>query len=616
MRIVKVISCAVLCVFIIIFSCLPALAAETAEPTKPKNYSQMTEAELLANNQIPIDYIIKTIQKQIDKTVKDDDGKEIRLYEFFKYVKQEDGTTKTEKIPVGKFNLLNFLQDKKIILDYYVPVDNEDKSTFKKLDKERVYIKNLYIFDSVPFIDTEYSNTAKSYSNYEQGAFLEVFRLYSKPSYILKNTSFYTLNENTVNQSFNIKNGSWTADRPNGIMLALSHLNAQVLSSGLSPLSYQRSFYMNFMPEGGDGLLNNFVVTDKDISSEKQYIDDPDRPDGNYKYGIYEFQDDVMTMAQYFEEQPEVIPSKVGSMTNYTTKHKGKSYVWDVAKNTFTDFSAEGWNTRTTELFKDYPSTNTIVKFSWKPFDNYNGEIYQDNTVLVDGNGWVAKRPIGSYPYVMKHYVNGQVYETFYFMYKPYVSIHDVKMDYKTKTTTAKIFVDSEGSAGMAKSNKNQLLWYSKRQDVFFVPYSSIFKVDPLKETYTVNLHYRDTGQKTGEYVTFNWDAGAEYEKWFELNPYDKSDGSDLDSFYEEEDEIITDDEGNPVGQGDGSKPGKDDTGGFEFGDFEFNSESLWKYATQFLNFCAKAFAILPSFIWQIIATGAVVVVVLRILSR
>ena len=71
------------------------------------------------------------------------------------------------------------------------------------------------------------------------------------------------------------------------------------------------------------------------------------------------------------------------------------------------------------------------------------------------------------------------------------------------------------------------------------------------------------------------------------------------------------DDEFNDIVNG-GSSGGD----GFDFGDFEFNSDSLWKYANEFLNFCSKPFAVLPSFIWQIIATGAVIVVILRILGR
>lgn len=634
MRIIKVISCALLCAFIIICSCLPVFAAGATappeptnpsgstpptEPTKPKNYSQMTEAELLTNGQVPIDYIIKTVQKQIDETVKNDKDEEERLYALRKYVYADDGTYKMEDVPVGKFNLVSYLQDKYFILSYRTQ-DAKDKPT-STIDKKKVYINQIYLFDSNPFLDVKLNDPKKYLPSQPlaDGAYFSMYDLIGKPGNSYPVELFSTGKPNTLNQTYSVGYRSSIGFSPSeGISssdLNTLHSNVRV-SSGELVYDLKTSFYMNFSPRNNADMLANFIVTDKDISSEKQYIDDPDRPDGNYKYGIYEFQNDVMTMAQYFEEQPEVIPSKVGSMTNYTTKHKGKSYVWDVAKNTFTDFSADAWNIRTTELFKDYPSTNTVVKFSWKPFDDYDGEIYEDNTVLVDGNGWVSKRPIGSYPYVMKHYINGQVYETFYFMYKPYVSIHDVKMNHQTRTTTANIFVDSEGSAEKPKSDKNQLLWYSKKQDVFFIPYSNMFKVDPLKETYNVNLHYRESGQKTGEYVTFNWDTGAEYEKWFSFNPYDKSDGSDLDQFYEEADDIITDDEGNPVGQGDGSKPGQNKGDGFDFGDFEFNSDSLWKYATEFLNFCAKTFAVLPSFIWQIIATGAVIVVILRILGR
>lgn len=626
MKIKKLLPCILLCFLILFVSCFPALAAE-AEPTKPKNYSQMSEAELLANNQIPIDYIIKTIQKQIDKTIKDDDGKEIRLYEFSKYVKQEDGTTKTEKVPVGKFNLSNFLQDKKFILQYYVPVDKEDKGTFKKIDKEKVYIKNLYIFDSVPFIDAEYSNTAKPYPNYEQGAFLELFRLYSKPSHVLKNTSFYTLNENTVNQSFNIKDGSWTADRSDGIILSLEHVNSQVLSTTLSPLPYQRSFYMNFMPEGGDGLLNNFVVTDKDISSEKQYIDDPNRPDGKYQYAVYEFQNNKMIAAQYFTEKPDVYKKESGDSIQYEVlfnRHKNESgevidrenweiwmpenetYIWLTVPNSYSTPS------KTPATYHYTDDSTTSVKFSWKPFDDYNGEIYEDNAVLVDGQGFSTKRPTGSYPYVMRRYVNSQLYETFFFQYAPNVHVSNMAKNSEKRIITADISVNTFttmlGQAG-------GIPWYSKKQDVFFVP-KDMTGSERLDETYAINAQFTASGEMRGNYLTFNWDAGAASDLRNQFNPFYDKNGDKLDGFYDEFDEDITDDEGNKVGQGDGSKPEKDKEGALNSEDFKFDFETLKGYATNAFDFLKSTFSVLPEWIWLIIGGVIVIIIVLRILSR
>lgn len=620
MRILKIISCALLCAFIIICSCLPIFAAETAEPTKPKNYSQMTEAELLANNQIPIDYIIKTIQKQIDKTVKDDNDKEIRLYDFIQYLKQEDGTYKESEIPVGKFNLANFLQDKYFIFSYSSsPVDSAVE--FSPMDKEKVYIDTIYVFDSLPFVGVKQTEREIGHGDISEkpGFIHKKFELVGKPGQHMGYDVFSTLEpQNDIKRSFYTRDGQSlifnSETGQTGNFFKMGNYNAFYRSAHWD-YNVRASFYMNFMPEGGDGMLNPYVVTDKDISSEKQYIDDPDRPDGNYKYGIYEFQDGVMTMAQYFEEQPEVIPSKVGSMTNYTTKHKGKSYVWDVAKNTFTDFSADGWNTRTTELFKDYPSTNTVTKFSWTPFDGYEGETYEDNALLVDGNGYSSKRPIGTYPFVLKQYLNSQLYKTIYFQVKPGVSISNVSKNYEKGILTATISVMSDMHLDIHLGTSPP--WYVKKQDVFWSPKTSMIGQSAVfQEDFSVNMQVLSTNQRKGNYVTFNWDAGAATDELTWWNPFNQGNGNELDPFYEENKDIITDDEGNPIGQGDGSKPGKDKDSDFTFGEFEFNADSLWKYATEFLNFCKNAFAVLPSFIWTIFATSVVVVVVMRILGR
>lgn len=620
MRVIKVISCALACAFIIFLSCFSVFAAappgwEDEVGGKPKNYSQMTEAELLANNQIPIDYIIKTIQKQIDKTVENDDGKEERVFDFLKGTKDENDKILEEPVPVGKFNLVNFLQDKYFILTY------EAKGTkpgeISPVNKETVYIPRIYVFERTPFLDcksVDYT-TVPSY-DYSEGAVHMGYVLFGKPSYKLSFDTFITVSPYLPTQKFLIRDYEFvTSSSSDGEFTPIRLQHSNCLKNTDVTDGYYSSFYMNFMPEGGDGLLNNFVVTDKDISSEKQYIDDPDRPDGKYEYAVYEFQNDVMTMAQYFEAKPEsVIPSKVGSMTNYTIKHFGNSYVWDVKNNKYTEFNA-GWvMTTTTNLFKDYPSTNTVVKFSWKPFDDYDGELYEDDALLVDGKGFVTERPIGSYPFVLKRYVNSRLYETFYFRGPPKVVITDLVKSYEKSTMTAKISVSS---AGVSTDKNAGVAWYSKKQNVFYVPEKDITALHgQLRETYDIYVHFLPDGTREGNYLTFNWDAGGQTDSYNSWNPFAEKNGDNLDPFFEENDDIITDGEGNLVGQGDGSKPGQNKGDGFEFGDFEFNNDSLWKYATEFLSFCGKTFAVLPSFIWEIFATGAVIVVMLRILGR
>lgn len=577
----------------------------------------MTEAELLANGQVPIDYIIKTVQKQIDETVKNDKDEEERLYTLKKYVYADDGTYKMENVPVGKFNLVSYLQDKYFILSYRT--QNADDKPSSTIDKKKVYINQIYLFDSNPFLDVKLNDPKKYLPSQPlaDGAYFSMYDLIGKPGNSYSTELFSTGKPNTLNQTYSFGYRSSIGFSSSGISssdLNTLHSNVRV-SSGELVYDLRTSFYMNFSPRNNADMLANFIVTDKDISSEKQYIDDPDRPDGKYEYAVYEFQDDVMTMAQYFEVKPDsVVPSKVGSMTNYTIKHFGNSYVWDVKNNKYTEFNA-GWvMTTTTNLFKDYPATNTVVKFSWKPFDDYDGELYEDDALLVDGKGFVTERPIGSYPFVVKRYVNSQLYETFYFRGPPKVVITDLVKSYEKSTMTAKISVSS---AGVSTDQNSGVAWYSKKQNVFYVPEKDITALHgQLRETYDIYVHFLPDGTREGNYLTFNWDAGGKTDSYNSWNPFAEKNGDNLDPFFEENDDIITDGEGNPVGQGDGSKPGQNKGDGFDFGDFEFNSDSLWKYANEFLNFCSKTFAVLPSFIWQIIATGAVIVVILRILGR
>lgn len=627
MRVLKVISCAILCALILLSSCFYVFAAEP-ESSKPKKYSEMSEEELLANGQVPINYLLKNIQKQLDKTIKDDKGKEIRVYNLSESVKQEDGTYEFESVPVGKFNLVSFLQDKKFLLDYRAYPDETSSQKYKPSKKDNSYIYSLYVFDVDPTISVtkEDNNSEKT----DPSSIYEHFILCTKPNFTLNSKVFRTYQPNsTPGQYFTIEDRLLKGS-VNGAFLSFSHTNSKNSGSGWVPNEEYSSFYMNFMPPGGEGMLEPYVVTDKDISSEKKYVDDPNRPDGNYKYAVYEYNNDKMISAQYFTEKPEVYKTDTGSSVQYEVlfnRYKAESgevidrlnwefwmpesttYFWLIEPNSFSEPSKKP----ATYHYTDDSPDHTSIKFSWEPFVGYDGEIYQDNAVLVDGNGFVANRPTGSYPYVIKRYVNSQLYETFYFQEKPNVTISDVVKNYDKKLITAKISVTSFRTM---MGQPSGALWYSKKQDVFYVPKNPATS-DLLKETYDVNMQYSAGGSKKGNYLTFNWDAGAASDELNKFNPFYDGNGDNLDPFFDPTNDNITDDEGNLVGQGDGSKPNKNNGSGFDFGDdFEFNADSLWRYANEFLNFCKNTFAVLPSFIWQIVATGFVIVVILRILGR
>lgn len=119
------------------------------------------------------------------------------------------------------------------------------------------------------------------------------------------------------------------------------------------------------------------------------------------------------------------------------------------------------------------------------------------------------------------------------------------------------------------------------------------------------------TGNYKGYYVQFNWQLeGSDH---FQKNNSD--DDYNYDNDYKQ-DEPTKDNNGNTHG-GAVEKPTENSTSsGFGTGDFDFNDNTLFAYANQFLSFAAKCFAILPSWIWLLIASSIVIIIVLRVLGR
>ena len=114
-----------------------------------------------------------------------------------------------------------------------------------------------------------------------------------------------------------------------------------------------------------------------------------------------------------------------------------------------------------------------------------------------------------------------------------------------------------------------------------------------------------------GYYVQFNW--RLEGNEHFRKNNSDDTHNYDDDY---KKDDAKKDNNGNTHGGAVENPTEAPSYNGFNNSDFQFDENNLWNYATSFLNFCAKAFLILPAFIWQLIACSIVIIIILRIAGR
>ena len=145
---------------------------------------------------------------------------------------------------------------------------------------------------------------------------------------------------------------------------------------------------------------------------------------------------------------------------------------------------------------------------------------------------------------------------------------------------------------------------------------NNLLNVDTTEFQNKFTLHFwtNYTGtfeNMSGFYCKFNWDL--QNSGHFQKNNSD--DDYDYSNDYVPEDSF-TDNHGNIHGGAVEPPTEEPIYNGFNNSDFSFDENNLWDYADSFLNFCAKAFKILPSFIWQLIACSMVVVIILRILGR
>ncbi|CDC81158.1 unknown [Clostridium sp. CAG:964] len=116
-----------------------------------------------------------------------------------------------------------------------------------------------------------------------------------------------------------------------------------------------------------------------------------------------------------------------------------------------------------------------------------------------------------------------------------------------------------------------------------------------------------------GYYVQFNW--RLEGNEHFQKNNSDDTHNYDDDY---KKDEAQKDNNGNTHGGAveDATTGNVYGDNNFRSDDFNFDDNTLWSYANQFLAFAAKCFTVLPAWIWMLIGSSFVIIIILRLLGR
>ncbi len=243
----------------------------------------------------------------------------------------------------------------------------------------------------------------------------------------------------------------------------------------------------------------------------------------------------------------------------------------------------------------------------------------------------------GSYPYKLTIYRNSVEYFQMYFSKMPSVAstyYSDKCIDYGVNVSNMKVYMyfkEQNMSKQFDFTNNADDLYNSDMVQPGGIYDNFVFKpldeltsqllnsllgvnVSEFNNTYTLHFWTNYTGSfdnMNGFYCKFNWDL--ENSGHFQKNNSD--DNYDYTQDYSPEDSF-TDNNGNIHG-GAVEPPTEDPAySGFNNEDFSFDENTLWDYANSFLNFCARAFKVLPNFIWQLIACSMVIVIILRIAGR
>ena len=284
-----------------------------------------------------------------------------------------------------------------------------------------------------------------------------------------------------------------------------------------------------------------------------------------------------------------------------------------------------------------------------KNINNADNAKRPDKQELLD-NGWQKGYPNtkGNYPYKMTLNVNGEEYLYVYFANMPSVASNffsDNCIQYGVNFYGTKgYFYDPVNNVSkefdMTNFSTNETKDFNTKN--YFGAASAKVRdpVDAIKDflgstsqsitayflgidiseftnTFTAYFWTNYTGSLSagykGYYVQFNW--RLEGNEHFRKNNSDDTHNYDDDY---KKDDGKKDNNGNTHGGAveDATTGNVYGDNNFRNDDFNFDDNTLWSYANQFLAFAAKCFTVLPEWVWMLIGSSFVIIIVLRLLGR
>lgn len=284
-----------------------------------------------------------------------------------------------------------------------------------------------------------------------------------------------------------------------------------------------------------------------------------------------------------------------------------------------------------------------------KNINNADNAKRPDKQELLD-NGWQRGYPNtkGNYPYKMTLNVNGEEYLYVYFANMPSVASNffsDNCIQYGVNFYGTKgYFYDPVNNVShefdMTNFSTDETRDFNNKN---YFGSASVKVRDPLDavkdflgsssqsvtadflgidiseftNTFTAYFWTNYTGSLKagykGYYVQFNW--RLEGNEHFRKNNSDDTHNYDDDY---KKDEAKKDNNGNTHGGAveDATTGNVYGDNNFRSDDFNFDDNTLWSYANQFLAFAAKCFTVLPAWIWMLIGSSFVIIIILRLLGR
>lgn len=269
----------------------------------------------------------------------------------------------------------------------------------------------------------------------------------------------------------------------------------------------------------------------------------------------------------------------------------------------------------------DNPSNPELGYDLSKADDDLYG-ISDRQTLLDKGAKNGRPNTDGDFPYVISIYRNGALYEQFYLSTMPFVSTDfysKSKIRYNVNLDNIKGYIYYPQQSCYSEfdfTNKvNVATNYISDATKYILSKLNGVDLSDFTNTFTIHMWTNYEGSIGGTtykgfYTKFNWDL-------VNSGMFQRNNPDDDYNYHKDydEDSAITDNNGNTHGGGSDSSS-SNSSGSFNNDDFSFNDGSLWGYAGQFLTFCKNAFTIFPSYLWALIGSGIVIIIILRILGR